>query len=160
MFWVKPVRPFVVQMCSVPPEHWNEPATALQHARQPNFYNAEKLATLVKRLSQSSAFQSPRNQARHRQTNGGSKAPSRISNDLYPDGHVARRTDLQAIALCPDLPVRHSFRTRALTLTSTQAYDFGEPKLEALPYPQAMDFCDLVPSPSGFTPKRFSAFHG
>jgi hypothetical protein len=50
--------------------------------------------------------------ARHRLTKGGSKGPSRISNDLYPGSHVARRTDLQPMALCPDLPVRHSVRAK------------------------------------------------
>lgn len=55
---------------------------------------------------------------------------------------------LHSITLCLDLPVEHSLYTLVCNFWGT--------KLEASPYPRVMVFCDLVPSPSELTPKRFS----
>jgi hypothetical protein len=139
------------RLCSVPPEHGkrgcyclaaSSPASlSFREARR--FYLSDSPSLLP--LNHLATSEAPPDR-------GGSKRPSRISDDFYSDVHVARRTDLHPTALCPDLPVRHSFRMHAC--------DFWEPKLEALPYPQAVDFRDSVPSPSEFTPKRFRAFHG
>ena len=55
-------------------------ATALQQARPRTSF--EGRGFYLKRLSQSSAFETPRYHRRHRRTTGGSKGPSRISDDF------------------------------------------------------------------------------
>lgn len=166
-----PVRSFVVLVCPVPSGHKNELATALQHAR---------LTALVRELQTPTqatlpvlCFSNTSLPARHRRTTGGSKGPSRISDAFHPDGHVARRTNLQTIALCPSLPAGHSFRvaqaarfrgheTRSVPLpTSDDDSRFGTVSIRV--YSQALSRLSWLSfSPPGFSPgrrKRYFRFH-
>lgn len=104
-------------MSPVPPGYENDSATALQRHRPQNFQKSKILQLLLKRLSQSTAFEAPRYQRKAPPDLGGSSGPSRISDAVRPAGHVAWGNYPHTITVCLDLPAKQSFRSKAAAIS-------------------------------------------
>jgi len=111
---------------------------------------------LLEPHSQSVAFESPSRPSRAPDTNSGGYRPSRVIRGLRPTSHVAIGTDPMTPTSYARPPGRHSFRV----LHRSAAHDFGEPNVEAFPYPRALGFRSLAASLVGLTGKLLRAFRG
>ena len=107
---------------------------------------------LLKRLSQSPAFQTPGYQP-------GTAEPPAAAVDL-PGLVMVSAMMLTLLGGPTSGPSLYVSTFRPSIVSAGTAGDFWGSKLEASPYPRAMIVRDSVPSPSQLTPKRFRAFHG